>query len=532
MGVFYKEMHQVKLDQLVKNIRYKPLGLVPEINISGIAFDSREVAPGNIFVALQGENFDGHRFIPGAISRDAAAVVGTQANLDLDVPYFQVPDGRFALAKLSAAFYGFPARELVVIGVTGTDGKTTTANLIYHILKAAGIQTGMVTTVNALIGEEVLDTGYHVTTPEAPFVQGYLADMVSAGMTHVVLETTSHGLAQKRVAACEFDIGVVTNITHEHLDYHGSYEDYRAAKAILLEELANPAHKKNPISRFAVINIDDNSFDYLDLLITGLDAGVNRVTYGLGVGADADVRAEQIIAKPSNLAFSAMVGNQPPIEIESQLVGKYNVLNCLAAISATAVGLDIDREYIKQGISSMPGIPGRMEIIHMGQDFLAIVDFAHTPNALENALLSARELTDGKVIAIFGSAGLRDEAKRGMMAEISGRLADFTVLSAEDPRSESLTEILEDMARGIKTSGGEEGKNFWRVADRGEAIRFGLSLADPGDVVIACGKGHEQSMCFGDMEYPWDDRTAMRSALADLLHVEGPAMPYLPTQEA
>ena len=353
--------------------------------------------------------------------------------------------------------------------------------------------------------------------------------MVSAGITHVVLETTSHGLAQKRVTACEFDIGVVTNITHEHLDYHGSYEDYRAAKAILLEELTHSAEKKNPISRFAVINIDDDSFDYLDQLITGFDAGVNRVTYGLGVGAD--IRAEMIIARPSNLQFSVLIGDEPPIEIESQLVGKYNVYNCLAAISATAVGLGIDREYIKKGIANMPGIPGRMEIIHMGQDFLAIVDFAHTPNALENALLSARELTDGKVIAIFGSAGLRDEAKRGMMAEISGRLADFTVFTAEDPRSESLPAILEDMTRGINAQGGEEGKTFWRVPDRGEAIRFGLCLANQGDVVISCGKGHEQSMCFGEVEYPWDDRTAMRSALADLLHVKGPAMPYLPTQE-
>jgi UDP-N-acetylmuramoyl-L-alanyl-D-glutamate--2,6-diaminopimelate ligase len=522
-------MHQAKLDQLVKHIQHKPLGLVPEINISGIAFDSRQVTPGNIFVALQGENFNGHRFISDAISRDAVAVIGTQANLEIDVPYFQVPDGRLALAQLSAAFYGFPARELVVIGVTGTDGKTTTANLVFNILKAAGIKAGMVTTVNALIGEEVLDTGYHVTTPEAPFIQGYLADMVSAGITHVVLETTSHGLAQKRVAACEFDIGVVTNITHEHLDYHGSYEDYRAAKAILLEELTRSAEKKNPISRFAVINIDDDSFEYLDQLITGLDAGVNRVTYGLRMGAD--IRAEMIIARPSNLQFSVLIGDEPPIDIESQLVGKYNVYNCLAAISATAVGLGIDREYIKKGIANMPGIPGRMEIIHMGQDFLAIVDFAHTPNALENALLSARELTDGNVIAIFGSAGLRDEAKRGMMAEISNRLADFTVLTAEDPRSESLPAILEDMTRGINAQGGEEGKTFWRVPDRGEAIRFGLSLANQGDVVISCGKGHEQSMCFGEIEYPWDDRTAMRSALADLLHVKGPAMPYLPTQE-
>jgi UDP-N-acetylmuramoyl-L-alanyl-D-glutamate--2,6-diaminopimelate ligase len=387
----------------------------------------------------------------------------------------------------------------------------------------------MISTVNALGGDKVLDTGFHVTTPESPHVQAYLADMVSSGITHVVLEATSHGLEQKRVAACEFDIGVVTNITHEHLDYHGSYEDYLAAKSSLLSELTETVKKQSPEYRLAVINRDDNSYTYLKEFVSGLEPQVSLVSYGLGAGAD--FRAADITTSPSGLTFSVLSSKLDSLLINSSLVGEYNVSNCLAAISVAAAGLGIDEKHIQKGIQSLPGIPGRMEVIDMGQDFMAIVDFAHTPNALENALKSARMLTDGKLIAVFGSAGLRDEAKRGMMAEISEQLADMTVLTAEDPRTESLDQILSDMAARSASQGGIEGSTFWRAPDRGEAIRFSLSLAEPGDVVISCGKGHEQSMCFGEIEYAWDDRVAMRAALGEYLHIDGPRMPYLPTRE-
>ena len=522
-------MRQVRLDHLVSHFPQTFLTPVPESAVTGITLDSRQVEPGNVFIAVEGRSVDGHRFIPEAVAQGAAAVVGTHPGIEIDIPYLKVSDARLGLAQLSAAFYGFPARDLTVIGVTGTDGKTTTANLIFHILKAAKIQAGMITTVNAQIGDKVLDTGFHVTTPVAPLVQAYLAEMVAAGLTHVVLEATSHGLEQKRVAACDFDIGVVTNITHEHLDYHGSYEEYQAAKGSLLTELSRSAIKGRAVPRLAVVNRDDSSFDYLNRLVADLGPGVNSVSYGIRPGAQ--VYASGLSAGPSGLIFKVQIGDQHPIEIRSRLVGDYNVSNCLAAISASGVGLKIDGPYIQQGISGMPAIPGRMELIDLGQEFLAIVDFAHTPNALESALKSARGLTQGKLIAIFGSAGLRDQAKRGMMAEISGRLADYSVLTAEDPRSESLEEILEEMSEGVSSQGGVEGKNYWRVPDRGNAIRFGLSLAEPGDVVISCGKGHEQSMCFGNVEYAWDDRTAMRAALADLLNIEGPLMPYLPTQK-
>ena len=522
-------MQQITLQKLVSYFPETFKGQQPEVAVSGIALDSRHVKPGYIFVALAGESADGHRYIPAAVAQGAAAVVGTEPMFDIDVPYLRVPDGRLALAQLSAAFYGFPARELTVIGVTGTDGKTTTANLIFNILKAAKIQAGMITTVNALIGEKILDTGFHVTTPEAPKVQGYLAEMVASGITHVVLETTSHGLAQKRVAACEFDIGVVTNITHEHLDYHGSYDEYLAAKSSLLAELSKSVQKEHSVPRLAVINKDDSSFEYLNEFVAGLDPRVSSVSYGSG--PRAQVKASDVNANPSGLTFSVQIGDQHPFEINSSLVGEYNVSNCLAAISATAIGLGIEEQHLQKGISSLLGIPGRMEVIDMGQEFMAIVDFAHTPNALENVLGSARELTNGRVIAVFGSAGLRDQAKRGMMAVVSGKLADLIVLTAEDPRSESLEQILSEMAAGIALQGGVEGRSFWRVPDRGKAIRFALDLAKPGDLVISCGKGHEQSMCFGEIEYAWDDRTAMRAALAEYLNITGPQMPYLPTQD-
>lgn len=494
-----------------------------DVLITGIALDSRQVRPGNLFVALSGDNTDGHAYIAEAVRRGAAAVVGSKPVTDLEVPYFRVGSGRWALAQLAAAYYDFPARQLTVIGVTGTDGKTTTANLIYHILRSAGLRAGMISTVNARIGEQVIDTGLHVTTPEAPDVQRYLADMVSAGLTHVILEVTSHGLKQRRVGGSEFDLGVVTNITHEHLDYHGTYEDYRASKARLITGLAYTPAKKHHPPRLAVLNRDDASFEYLNEITE-----VASITYGLQT--EADLRAANVTHLSGGLAFDAS-SRVHQFPVTSSLVGEYNVYNCLAAIAATVEGLGIGPQAAQEGIAAMKGLPGRMEAINLGQEFLAIVDFAHTPNALKRALETARRLRAGRVIAVFGSAGLRDRAKRRMMAESSAELADLTVLTAEDPRTESLDEILEEMATGAESRGGVEGKTFWRVSDRGEAIRFAISLAQPDDVVIACGKGHEQSMCFDDTEYLWDDRIAMRAALAEYLEIPGPGMPYLPTQD-
>ena len=502
----------------------------PDVHINGVSIDSRAVQPGNLFVAMKGGNTDGHDYIPIAIKNGAVAVIGERDITGLSVPYIRLENPRRALSWIAAAFYDWPGRKLTVIGVTGTDGKTTTTNLIYQILLSAGIRAGMVSTVNAVIGDQVLDTGFHVTTPDAHAMQKYLAKMVEAGLTHVVLETTSHGWAQHRVDACDFDIAVVTNITHEHLDEHGSFENYRAAKARLFSSLELTQLKSQGNPRLAIINRDDpKSFDYLNDLIK-----VNKVNYGLG--EDSQIRGVDIHYSPSGIQFFAQ-SNAFRVGISTTLVGSFNISNSLAALTASIYGVGIQPEIAAKGIASLDSIPGRMERIDMGQNFTAIVDFAHTPNALKSALEAAKGMLDqrpgdqGRVIVVFGSAGLRDRAKRRMMAETSAELADLTVLTAEDPRTESLEGILDEMAAGARSLGGREGETFWRVRDRADAIRFALSLARPGDIVLSCGKGHEQSMCFGKTEYSWDDRTAMRAALAGLLQVNGPAMPYLPTRD-
>jgi len=517
-----KDFNSIIEDLEIKN-RYQ----VGDLKVRGIKIDSREISQGDVFVAITGTKIDGHKYLGDAVERGAAALIGSQPaeNFpELSGPYLEVDDTRQALALMAAAWFDHPARKLIVIGVSGTDGKTTTVNLIYQILLAAGIKAGLISTVNAVIGDNVLDTGFHVTTPEAMDLQFYLSEMLKEGLTHVVLEATSHGLAQKRVAACEFDIGAITNITHEHLDYHGDYQGYLNAKAELFRLIQKSTRKPGSYQKISVLNLDDKSYPLLAKIIA--ETGIPEVSYG--IGAEAQLRAGDIKSDPEGISFD-LLGPDLTIPLRTNLIGDYNVSNCLAAAGVCLKGLGLDTEFVKQGIQNLPGIPGRMETINMGQEFLAVVDFAHTPNALRRAITSARKFTEKRVIAVFGSAGLRDREKRRLMTEISGELADLTILTAEDPRTESLDDILEEMADGIKSRGGVEGETFWRINDRGGAIRFALGLAGAGDIVLVCGKGHEQSMCFGMTEYPWDDRVALKSALAEYLGIEGPEMPYLPT---
>ncbi len=511
------------LGELLNEAGLQPLGPLDPIYVTGITADSRKVRPGDLFVAWVGASQDGHRYIDDALEHGAVAVIGTRDLSGLDKFYLRVENSQIALASLAASLYGFPARKMTVIGVTGTDGKTTTTNLIYHLMSHSGLQAGMISTVNAVIGSQALDTGFHVTTPAAPDVQSYLAQMVHAGLTHVVLETTSHGLDQHRVDACEFDIAVVTNITHEHLDYHGSYASYLAAKSRLFTYLPETSPKPFGNPRLAVLNRDDQSYAQLAAM-----AGDNQISYGLS--PEADLRAEKFESHPDGVHF-VVAGSGYRISMSTRLVGIFNIYNCLAAVAVGVRGLGLDLETVRDGVAHLAGVPGRMERIDLNQSFTAIVDFAHTPNALRGALETARMMMDGRVIAVFGSAGLRDRQKRGLMAKTAAELADFTVLTAEDPRTESVNLILGEMAEGMRAQGGREGETFIRVADRGQAIREAVAFAQPGDVVMVCGKGHEQSMCFGEIEYPWDDRIALRAALAELLGVPGPDMPFLPTQE-
>jgi UDP-N-acetylmuramoyl-L-alanyl-D-glutamate--2,6-diaminopimelate ligase len=352
--------------------------------------------------------------------------------------------------------------------------------------------------------------------------------MVDAGLTHCVLETTSHSLAQHRVAAVDFDIAVITNITHEHLDYHGSYEAYHAAKASLFTRLAQGTWKiksgnryKEMLEKTAVLNRDDTSYERLAAI-----SAPRQLSYGLG--RSADVYATDIDYRADATHFSLWLPQEgaPPLHLSltSPFVGAFNVYNMLAAATA-AHALQVAPAVIKQGLASLKSLEGRMERIDEGQPFLTVVDFAHTPNALEKAISAARRMAAGRVITVFGSAGKRDEDKRRLMAEVSARAADLTVLTAEDPRTEALAQILQTMAAGCRSQGAVEGKTFWRIPDRGRAIYHALTLARPTDVVLICGKGHEQSMCFGTKEYPWDDREATRAALRAFL--QGETVPNL-----
>jgi UDP-N-acetylmuramoyl-L-alanyl-D-glutamate--2,6-diaminopimelate ligase len=469
-----------------------------------------------------GGNVDGHQFIDSAIERGAAAVVGTRPDIAIAVPYVQIEgDDRLVMAEFSAAFYNNPSRELVTIGITGTDGKTTTTNLVYHILQTAGIPTGMISSVSAVVGKDTLDTGFHVTTPESPDIQRYLAHMRDAGLTHVVLETTSHGLAQKRVAGVEYDLAAVTNVTHEHLDYHRDYPSYLQAKGKLFTMLPQKRHHQKGVDPLAVLNKEDQSFPYLkDITRAPI------LSYSLN--SDADLWVDGIEQSQVGLRFT-LHGIDEGFQITSPLIGWYNVYNSLAAIGLTRYGLNVPIEKIQKAFETLPIVPGRMEQIDMGQDFLAIVDFAHTPNAIKQALQTAYKLTSGKIIVVFGSAGLRDVEKRKLMPEVAAQFANEMILTAEDPRTEDLNAILGDMAEGAERGGAQINRDYWLVPDRGNAIRMAVARADTNDLVILCGKGHEQSMCFGQIEYPWDDRTALRAALAEKLGVSGPVMPQLPT---
>ena len=502
------------LSQLLKALPEKKTNGNLGVNVCGLASDSRLVRPGDLFVAIKGLNTDGHDFIPQAIERGAIAIIterelspsSSEFPFPPEFPVILVPDSRAALAYLAAAWHNYPARQMRVVGVTGTDGKTTTVNLIHSILAAAGHKTGMISTVNALIGDISYDTGLHTTTPDAPDVQRFLAQMVEAGTEYAVLEVTSHGLAQHRVTACDFDVAVVTNITHEHLDYHGTYQAYLEAKARLFHALMMSARKPDT-PKIAVLNADDNSFSHLRPIPADI-----HLTYGLGVSAD--VTASEISSTPEGLAFTAHTprGSFP---VRSLLIGRYNVYNVLAAI-AVGVSQNLPILAIQQGIEVVRGVIGRMERVDVGQPFTVIVDFAHTPNALQRALETARELTPGQVIVVFGCAGLRDRIKRPVMGEIAGRLADRVVITAEDPRTEDLDAIMAQIVAGCEKAGRHEGEDYWRIGDRAEAIAFAVRLARPGDLVLVTGKGHEQSMCFGTTEYPWSDHQAVREALAGL----------------
>ncbi|MCD6291733.1 MAG: UDP-N-acetylmuramoyl-L-alanyl-D-glutamate--2,6-diaminopimelate ligase [Anaerolineae bacterium] len=477
-----------------------------DISITGIRYDSRRVQSGDLFVAVRGFHVDGHAFIPDAIQRGAAAIVAEEPPPDNSVPWVQVPDSRAALAQLAAAFYGHPARQLRVIGVTGTDGKTTTTTMISTILEAAGHHTGYMTTVSFKVGEHTWDNDTRQSTPEALEVQALLREMTEAKCDYAIIESTSHGLALHRLDGCEYDVAVLTNVTHEHLDFHGTPEAYRLAKARLFEMLGEAVDKGIP--KVAVVNLDD---PHAAMFIERAPDQV--ITYARENPA-ATIRACDVHASPSGIIFTA---DTPwgRTGIRLPLAGDFNVYNALAAM-AVALSQGVSLDTCRDALSRFRGVRGRMEVVDCGQPFTVIVDYAHTPEAFEKVMGIMRPITPGRLIAVFGSAGERDRAKRSIQGEIAGRYCDFLVITDEDPRLEDRWAILDEIAAGVERTGKREHSGYVKIADRAQAIAEAVRRARPGDTILLLGKGHEGSIIYGTTKTPWDERAAAEKALAAL----------------
>ena len=485
-----------------------------DATVTAVTYSSSDVIPGAAFVAIPGRKADGHAYIPDALARGAVLVVGERPrppDFLSDRAYAQVADARRELGTLSAAFYGDPSRQMDVIGITGTDGKTTTASILHWLLLTAGRRVGLMSTVDVKIGAETFPNNSRFTTLEAPEVQGQLRRMADAGVECAVVETTSSGLALHRVWGVAYDLAVITNITSEHLEVHGTLEAYRRAKAMLFEAV-DPVAPPKPVAfsapRGCVLNADDSSYTYLKEFCRA-----PITTYG--VEAEADVRASDLDLRPDGSSFSTRLPDGQTFRVETPLVARYNVSNCLAAITVGYLR-GVAPEIMARALATFPGVPGRMERIEAGQPYMVVVDYAHTADSLEKALSVLRPLTAGRLIVVFGSAGERDRVKRPEMGKVAAHLADFAVITDEDPREEDAMTILREIAAGAEAAGAREGERFIRVVDRRKGIQVALEMARAGDVVLLAGKGHEQSIFVGKEKLPWDDPTVARETLATL----------------
>jgi len=467
---------------------------IPIGEVTRLAYDSRRVGPGTLFFAVPGVHVDGHDFAATAVEAGAIGLVVEREVPGIEVPQLVVERTRRALADAADAWFGRPSEQLTVIGVTGTDGKSTVTALTAEMLWACRWHPGQIGTVFTGIFDDLELNIERNTTPEALELQALLARMVAAGNDSVVLEATSHGLALERTRNCRFDVGVVTTVTSEHLEFHGTVENYRAAKARLIEEA--------PI---AVLNADDASFSYFRERAHG-----RVITYA--IDAEADLRAGDLVADANGTEFHLEAPRWHGA-VRSRLPGRFNVSNALAALAVIeALGLDVHHATLALG--STAGVPGRMERVDAGQPFAVIVDYAHTADSLRKVLEMLRPLTAGRLFAVFGSAGERDPTKREPMGRVAAELADFVVVTDEDPRLEDPAVINQQIAAGARAMGGIDGESLWVIDDRRDAIGHAIGMAQEGDVILLAGKGHETSMFHGSQKRPWDDRTAAREALA------------------
>ncbi len=471
-------------------------GTAADAEVSAIAYDSRRVVKGSVFVALRGLKADGTTFASQAAARGAALVVAEQPPAEgVTTPWLVVTDARLALALLADAFYDHPSRRLQVVGVTGTNGKTTTAYLLAAILDAAGRKAGLLGTVTYRLGDEEREASR--TTPEAPDVQQLLAEMIPRGCTSAVMEVSSHALALKRVDGMQFAAAIFTNLTRDHLDFHEDMETYFQAKRRLFEML--------PASAPAVINLDDPRGSSL--------VGVGGTPLTFALTRAADVTPGPLAVTLGGLSFDIRTP-AGTVAIQSKLVGRPNVSNILAA-SAAAVALGVPLEAIASGVRDLPGVPGRFEVVSSDRDEVTvIVDYAHTDDALRNLLETAGPLARKRLITLFGCGGDRDRSKRPLMGMVAARLSDVVVITSDNPRSEEPQRIIEEISRGI-AAGDQTGRSpdVFAIVDRREAIERAIERAEPGDLLLIAGKGHEKYQQIGDRVLPFDDAEVARTAL-------------------
>ncbi len=470
-----------------------------DVDICGVTYDSRKVQNGWLFAALRGNATDGHRFISQAVKAGASALLVEDAvppEAAAGAAVIRVPDSRKAMAAAAAAVYGYPTRDLLVFAVTGTNGKTSTTHLIASILKKAGLKPGIIGTLGAMIGDDWVSVPH--TTPESSDLQELFARMRDAGVKAVAMEASSHAIAQSRMDGVEVDTAVFTNLTQDHLDFHRTMEAYFGVKAELFTRFADGTKK----SFTSVVNLDDPwGRERLAPIAHG-----QVITYGMA--PDAVCHACTPRSGPSGICF-ALQCPSGSCKVHLRLGGLFNVHNALAA-AAACLGRGIPLEAVREGLEAVPGVPGRFELVHAGQDFTVVVDYAHTPDGLENVLASARKLTLGRVIAVFGCGGDRDRGKRPIMGGIASRMADVPVLTSDNPRTEKPEDIARDVIQGIPAA--ERDKVLVEL-DRREAIRLACREATAGDVVVIAGKGHETYQIFADRTIDFDDRQVVREVL-------------------
>ena len=470
------------------------LAALPGIQVRGLAYDSRQVTPGDVFIALKGLKAAGADFASDAIRRGAVAVVADRPPAaPTSVPWVVVPDARAAMAGLAAEFYGHPSRSMQVVGITGTNGKTTTAYLLRAVFESAGKKCGLLGTVTYSVGDRELPASR--TTPEAPDVQRLFREMVDTGCVACAMEVSSHALALHRVDHTEFAAGIFTNLTRDHLDYHGDMESYFTAKRRLFEML--------PVGAPAVINLDDPRGELLRR------AAPVPMTYA--INKSADVTPGPLTLTFNGLEFEARTP-KGAVHVRSPLVGRPNVSNILATVAA-ATALDLPAGAIERGLANLAGVPGRFELVSSAADDITVViDYAHTDDALKNLLETARPLAPRRVITVFGCGGDRDRTKRPLMGAVAARLSDVVVMTSDNPRTEDPARIIEEIKRGVPPTSDRRAATF-AIVDRREAIEFAIRKAESGDLVLLAGKGHERTQVIGAEELPFDEAAIARDAL-------------------